>query len=133
MTITVEKRPDEPIIVATMINPMRFYQEVPGMFAQILRLRDTIQGHSKYYAIIDLTGIKADFSEILFSLGEARKASQKRRPDMPIGLHLVGSGDLFEMVANALSQIQYGGYAAPLHKSVEVALKAIYADMGKTK
>ena len=133
MTITVEKYPDEPIIVATMTAPMSFYQEMPGMFAQILRLRDTIRGCSKYYAIIDMTGIKANFPEILFSLGEARKASQKRRPDLPIGLHLVGSGELFEMVANALSQIQYGGYNAPLHKTIEAALKAVRADMATAK
>jgi hypothetical protein len=133
MTIIVEKYPDEPIIVATMTPPMSFYQEMPSMFAQILRLRDTIQGHSKYYAVIDMTGIRASFPEILFSLGEARKASQKRRPDLPIGLHLVGSGELFEMVANALSQIQYGGYSAPLHKSIEDALKAVRADMVPAK
>jgi hypothetical protein len=131
MTITVEKYPNDPIIVATMKEPMDFYQQIPDMFARILELRDNLQGYKKYYVIINMTGIKADFSEIVFSLGEARKTSQKRRPDMAISLHLVGAGDLFEMVANALSQIQYGGYTAPLHASSEEALKAIRSEMEK--
>jgi len=133
MTITVEKFQDEPVIMATMTDPMNFYQEIPDMFAQILELRDSIQGHSKYYTIIDMTGIKADFSEIVFSLGEARKASQQRRPDLPNQVHLVGSGDLFEMVAKALAQIQYGGYSAPLHANTEEALEAVRVNQSKEK
>jgi hypothetical protein len=125
MTIVVDKYQDEPIIFATMTEPMNFYQEIPNMFARILELRDSIQGFPNYYTIVDMTGIKADFSEIVFSLGEARKASQKRRPEFPNEVHLVGSGDLFEMVAKALSQFQYGGYTAPLHSNTEEALETI--------
>lgn len=132
MTITIEKHPDEPIITATMAEPMRFFKEIPEMFARILELRDTIQGFPRYYVIVDMTGIKAGFTEIVFSLGEARKASQKRHPEFPVKLHLVGSGELFEMVANALSQIQYGGYSAPLHTNMEEARNAIRVDQRKT-
>ena len=64
----------------------------------------------------------------MLSLAEARKASQKRRPEFPNKVHLVGSGEIFEMVANALAQIQYGGYSAPLFSSVEDALRAIEED-----
>ena len=131
MTILVEKYADDPIIVATMAEPMDFYQEIPNMLARILELRDTIQGCPKYYAIIDMTEVKADFSEIVFSLGEMHKVGQKRRPEFPVGLHLVGSGDVFGLVASALAQLQYGGYSAPLHTNTEEALKAIRADMGK--
>ena len=132
MTIIVEKLPGEPIIVATMSEPMEYYDEIPKMFERILELRDTIQGVPKYYTIISMTGIKAGFTEIVFSLGEARKTSQKRRADLPIGLHLVGTGDLFEMVANALSQRQYGGYAAPLYTTLSDALAAIRSDIAKS-
>ncbi len=132
MTIVVEKYSAEPIIVAALTEPMDFYKEMPPMFERILELRDTIQGCPKYYTIINMTGIKVNFSEMVFSLGEVRKASQKRRPDLPIGLHLVGSGELFEMAAKAMAQLQYGGYAAPLHASLEEALKAIRAELAKT-
>ena len=132
MTINVEKYPDEPIIVASMKEPMDYYQEMPVMFARILELRDSIQGFPKYYVIIDMTGMKVDFSEVVFSLSEARKASQKRRPEFPMRLHLVGSGELFEFAANALAQTQYGEYNAPLVNNIEDALDAIRADLGKT-
>lgn len=78
-----------------------------------------------------MTGIKASFSKIVFTLGEARKASQKRHPEFPNKLHFVGSGEIFEITVNALAQIQYGGYSAPLHANTEEVLSAIYADLGK--
>ena len=128
MTVVVEQYQDQPIIIATISEPVDYRQDIPDMFTCILELRDTLKSYSKYYTIVDVTGIKPNFSELLFSLGEARKASQKRRPEFPNEIHMVGSGELFEMAANALSQIQYGGYTAPLHANVEEALNAIRAN-----
>ena len=128
MTVVVEQYQDHPIIIATISEPVDYRQDIPDMFTRILELRDTLKSYSKYYTIVDVTGIKPNFSELLFSLGEARKASQKRRPEFPNEIHMVGSGELFEMAANALSQIQYGGYTAPLHANVEEALNAIRAN-----
>ena len=131
MTVVVEQYQDQPIIIATLSEPVDYRQEVPDMLSRILELRDTLTGCSKYYIILDMTGIKPSFSEIVFSLGEARKASQKRRPELPSKVHLIGSGELFEMLANALAQIQYGGYAAPLHATFDDALKSVLADQAK--
>ena len=125
MTVAVEKLQDQPVILASFSEPVNYDKDFPSMFARILELRDTLQGFAKYYTVIDLTGLKPSFSELVFSLGEARKASKQRRADLPNEIHLVGSGDLFEMASKALSQMQYGGYSAPLHASVEEALKAI--------
>lgn len=131
MPITVELLPNEPIIVATMREPIDYNDEVPPMFTQMLELRDTeLAGKfKKYYVVIDMIGIKPSFSEIVFSLNEARKTGQKRLPDLPMSLNLVGAGDLFEMVANALRQTQYGEYKAPLQPTLEKTLEAIRADM----
>ena len=131
MTIVVEKLPDEPIITAIFSEPMNYVAEVPAMFARILEIRDTIQGSPKYYVIISMTGIKAGFTDIVFSLNEARKTGQRRNPAMPVSLHLVGQGDLFEMVASALGQRQYGGYAAPLHMSLDEAFAAVRAEISE--
>lgn len=133
MPIHVEKQPVEPIIVANFTEPVDYYSEIAGMFARILELRDTIQGGHKYYVIVDLCGLKPNFNEIVYSLSEARRASMKRRPDLLVSLHLVGSGTLFEMVANALSQRQYGGYAAPLHLTAAQALEAIHAEIAASR
>lgn len=130
MTVTVEKLTEEPIIVATFANPMNYYVDVPEMFSKILELRETITGSPKYYIIIDMSAIKANFNEIVFSLGEARKASARRIPTMPASLHLVGAGDIFKMVADALGQGQYGGYKAPLYTSVDRALQVVHEELG---
>lgn len=132
MSIVVEKLPGEPIIVATLSEPMNYAKEIPTMFSRILEIRDTIVDSPKYWLIIEMSRIKPDFDDIMFSLGEARKASKQRRPDMPISLHMVGFGGLFKMVANAMSQHQYGGYAiTPLHLSLSEALDAIHAEIGR--
>jgi hypothetical protein len=129
MTITVERLPNEPIIVATFAEPMRYDAEVPAMFARILELRETIINSPKYYVLIDITAVKPGFNEVMFSLSEVRKASQKRRPDLPISLHLAGEGDLFSLLAKSMSQMQYGSYIAPLHPSADEALKSIRAQI----
>lgn len=129
MTIQVEKLPDEPIIVATFTNPMNYYAELPVMFNRIIELRDTLVGYAKYYVIIDISRVTADFSEIVFALGEVRKASQKRRADLPISLHMVGVGEIVQMIVNAMPQFQYGGYVAPLYSTLEQALEAIRKDI----
>jgi len=133
MPIHVEKLADEPIIMATYENPIDYYTEMATMFARILALRETITDSPKYYVIIDMTDIHPGFSEIVHSLGEASKASKQRRADLPISLHLVGTGSLFEMIANALGQRQYGGYTAPLHTTLTEALAAIRAEIAAAK
>ena len=131
MPITVELLPDEPIIVATMREPINYTEETPPMFTQMIELRDKeLAGKfNKYYVIIDMQGIKPSFSEIVFSLNEARKTGANRLPNLSMTLNLVGSGDLFEMVANALGQTQYGEHKAPLQPTLEKALEAIRADI----
>jgi hypothetical protein len=130
MPIVVERLPGEPIIVATFAEPMNYNVEVPAMFARILELRDTIEGSPKYYVVIDISAVKPGFSDIMMSLGEVRKASAKRRAELPISPHLAGTGDFFSMLSKAMNQAQYGGYTAPLHTSAAEALSVIRAEIG---
>jgi hypothetical protein len=129
VTITVNKQPDGPIILATFEEPVDWHTEVPDMFAQIFALRDTFEGCPKYYVIIDVSAVKVGFGEMVSALGEVRAASKKRRPDMPIQLSMVGSGSLIEFAAKAMQQSQYGEYHSPLYTSVEKALEVIHADI----
>ena len=131
MPITVERYQDQPIIIATITEPIDGDRDFLDMFARILGIRDTIQGYPKYYTIIDMTRFAPSFSEFFFALVEARKASQKRRPEFPNEIHLVGSGELFRLASNALGQVQYGGYTAPLHANIDEALNAVRANQAK--
>ena len=129
MTITVERLPNEPIILATFSEPMTYNPEVPEMFERILELRETIVGSPRYYVLIDLSQVKPGFNDIMFALSEVRKASAQRRADMPISLHLAGEGDLFNLFSKFMSQTQYGSYVAPIHSNVSAALENIRAQI----
>jgi len=130
MTITVERLPEEPIIIATFVEPMDYHQDTPWMFQQFIELRDTeLEGYSRYYTIINTNGVKSGFSDIVFMLGESRAARQNRREDRPVSLALVGSGGLMEMAAKAMGQSQYGGYGMRLYTSLDTALVDIRAEL----
>jgi hypothetical protein len=129
MPIEVVKLPDEPIITVTFSEPVDFAEEIGPAFKQILSLRDTIHGCSRYFAVFDASAIKVSFHDVILALGEARNASRKRRPDLQLSLALVGSGGLLEMAANAMGQKQYGGYKMALFTSLDEALAAIHAQL----
>jgi hypothetical protein len=132
MTINVEQLPDEPIIVATFVEPMNYQEEAPWMFQRFVELRDAaLEGYSRYYTIIDTNGVKAGFSEIVFMLGESRTARQNRREDRPVSLALIGSGGLMEMAAKAMSQRQYGGTGMRLFNTLDAALETIRAELAE--
>jgi microcompartment protein CcmK/EutM len=130
MTITVEQLPGEPILIATFIEPMDYHQDAPWMFQRFVEMRDTdLEGYSRYYTIIDTNGVKAGFSDIVFTLGESRAARQHRREDRPVSLALVGSGGLMELASKAMGQSQYGGYSMRLFTSLDAALEATRAEL----
>ena len=129
MTITVEKLPGEPIVIATYQEPIDWQKEIPEMFEQILVLRDTFEGCPKYYAILDLRAIKIGFSEMVLTMGEARKAGKKRRPDMPVSPSLIGSGPIIRLASKAMEQQQYGEYRVALYTSLDKALDMIRAEI----
>ncbi|MBN1313496.1 MAG: hypothetical protein JXB30_18965 [Anaerolineae bacterium] len=129
MTIIVEKLPDGPVILASYQEPMNWEKETPDMFEQIFAIRDTFEGYPKYYTIIDVSAVKVGFGEMVLALGEVRKASKRRRPDMPIRISLVGSGNLVELASKAMEQHQYGEYRVPLYTSLDKTLDDIRADI----
>ena len=98
MTITVERLPGEPIIVATFTEPMNIQDEAPRMFQRFIELRDTeLESYPRSFTIIDANESKLGFSDIVFVLGESRAAREQRREDRPVSLSLVGSGWLIEL------------------------------------
>jgi hypothetical protein len=129
MPITVEKLQDEPIILVICQEPINYLQEAPAAFDQILALRDSIHGSSKYYIVFDASMIKIDFSSLVFLMGELNRASEKRRADLPLSVSLVGSGGLIELAAAILQHQQYGDHRPPLFNSVDQALASVRADL----
>jgi hypothetical protein len=132
MTITVERLPGEPIIVATFVEPLNIQDDVPRMFQRFIELRNTeLEDYSRSFTIIDANDAKLGFSDIVFVLGESRAAREHRREDRPVSLSLVGSGWLIELAAKAMGQSQYGGRGMRMYTSVDAALEAIRAELAE--
>lgn len=129
MTVTVNRPTDEPIILITCQKPMDWTQEFHAALEEMVRLRDSLEGCSKYYAIVDVSAVTMGFSEVVLALGEAHEASKKHREDMPVSLSLVGSGGLMELASKAMGQQQYGKYHMPLYTSLDKALEIARADI----
>ncbi len=125
MSIHVEKLQNEPIITVTFEEPINYLAEVPEAFDAILMLRGTITGSTRHYVILDISQIKAGFSEIVLALGEEKRASMLGRHDLPLSLAVVGSGFLSEKAATAIERAQVEAYQIPLFASLDQALAAI--------
>ena len=78
---------------------------------------------------MDVSAVKVRFGEVVLTLGGVRKASKRRRPDMPISLSLVGSGNLVRLASKAMGQKQYGEYRVNLYASLDRALDDVRADI----
>ncbi|MBN1313495.1 MAG: hypothetical protein JXB30_18960 [Anaerolineae bacterium] len=129
MTITVNKLLDGPIIVATCQEPVNWRQNASEMLEQIVELRDTIEGCPRYYVIIDLSKVEIGFGDVVSALGALRRVSNKRRPDLPASVLLVGTGQLAEIASEAVGLQQYGDYRVQLHTSFDKALDSIRTEI----
>jgi hypothetical protein len=107
-----------------------WHQDATQMLEQLVALRDaTIEGCPRYYAIIDLSTVKVGFSDVVMALGALRRVNQKRRPDMPAYVSLVGSGSILQLISQAVGQQQYGEYHVQMYTDMDKALGNIHIDI----
>ena len=123
MPIKVEQLPGESIIVAATHEPFDPNQDVQAMFAEITRLRLTIQGNVAL--IIDFSDDPASFSQLVVGLAEASRAIQAgkaagiNRPPLTI---FVGTSTMTELASQAMGQKQYGGVQGHLCATKDEAI-----------
>jgi hypothetical protein len=133
MPVKVEQIPGESIITATVSEPFDPRQDIPAMFAELTQLRLTIQGDVAQ--ILDLTGARVPFSQVMIALAEASSGIRAGRAagiDRPPIMIFVGSGILADLASSAMGQRQYGGVKGHLCASKEEAL-ALAREMLSTK
>ena len=132
MTISIERLPEEPIIVATLAEPMNHQEEGPRMFQRLAEIRNTeMVDYSHYYIVIDTNGVKTGFSDIVIMLSEMRNARQRHEGGQPVKVILVGSGQMIELATSAMGQAQYGGYGGRLFTSLGEALDSVRAELAE--
>jgi hypothetical protein len=126
MPIQIEQIPGECILRATVNEPFDPEKDISSMFAQFIRIRQTING--PIALIIDFKNTDNApnaFSRVVYSLAEAARgirASKQAQLAGPPILIFVGSGSLADLVTQAIEQEQYGGTRAHLCATQEEAL-----------
>lgn len=122
MGFTVEKLPDEPVVICTLLPPFDPIQDLPSFFAQIAQ---TIEGlEEPIYRILDLCAVQLSFSDITLALAEeTRSALPGTLADPRIrSVVVVAPGTMQEFGAMSTQQLQYGERSSHIVTELDVAL-----------
>ena len=130
MPVTIEKLPDEPIIVATIIGHFDV-----GMAREIFQksadLAQGMVGH--YYRVTDARQMDIGFGEMMRVIEEASRGEPGSTRDHSVSVVLVGTNDMLKLFSDMMKLRQYGATATPIFKSMEEALSHIRADRARRK
>lgn len=120
MTYSIERLPDEPVIVVTWLQSTDVAKEAPGEFAEVDAL---IGPDEKVFVINDLSALQTNFGGIVTGMAAQVLPQTPGAPSDPrIHSILIASGALWEMAVKGAKQLQYGGLDIPLVPSREAAL-----------
>jgi len=123
MPILLEKLPNEPILIATYSGHVTI-KEMRQMFAETLRHMD---GHSGYiYRIADISGLDADFEEILAINQQAAQVTPGSTHDPNMVVVFVGKNEWVKLVQqDALFQEALQALNIPIFDDLKDALAAV--------
>ncbi len=130
MPVTVEKLPNEPIILCTYFEPAG-PSDQPVLWEQLATAVGGLDG--PIYRITDLSRIKITFGNMAVAI--AQEAKDKRpgsAADPRIRSVLVATGTLIELAAKSITQEQYGRIGAPaLFTNLDEALNYCRSQIAK--
>ncbi len=129
MTVTLEKLPDEPIVMATLSGEVTI-AEMETMYAQCAEI---IKEVGRIYRITRLENTTTGFMDILKILQAAGKGSPGSSSDPKVGVIFLGSGSLIQLITNTMRQPQFAGVQLPIFQSMEDTLTYIRYDMDKRR
>jgi hypothetical protein len=125
MPVNIEKLPDEPIIVATIVGhfDVKMAREV---FQKSADLAEQLPGH--YYRVTDARQMDIGFGEMMRVIEEASRGNPGSTSDRHVTVVLVGTGDMLKLFADMMKTRQYGSTPTPIFKSMDEALAYIRED-----
>jgi hypothetical protein len=129
MTVTLEKLPNEPIVMATLSGEVTI-AEMEDMYAQCAQIIKEI-GH--IYRVTHLDNPTTGFMDILKILQAAGKGMPGSSSDPNVGVIFLGSGSLIQLITNTMRQPQFAGVQFPIFQSMEDTLIYIRYDMDKRR
>jgi hypothetical protein len=132
MAYTLEKLPDEPIIILTVRDPLGTPAEHRKSHEEIVALINTIEGD--VYRITDMRELNITFAQMVDRIAQEGKArAAGAMSDERIKGIVVGSHDMVRFGTQAVSQQQYGGLKVPLFETLNEALTYARTEIGKTE
>lgn len=120
MAVSVEKLPDEPIVLVRFSNPFIANQDVPYLLQELSRVFDA--SPEQIFDITDSTGLETSFGEIVTALAEVTKGDHNplRHPKV-MGYAIVADSSLLQIGAQAIGQVKYGAISATVVKTLDEA------------
>lgn len=126
MAFSVERVPDEPIIIMTILRRYDFEKDAPEAHTEVDRLLEEIEGRA--YLITDYSQIDLTFSQLVVALGRATRGETGSASDPRIRQNIfVGEGEMVDLAAESLLQTQYGKLPVVVFPSLEKALTYVRA------
>lgn len=121
MKFTVERLPNEPILIVTIGKDYQVGKDSPDIFRAV----DSKIGkdESGLYSIYDLREMKMTFGDLVIALSNQSQKAPGAMADPRASAVIVGSSEMVKLGAQAFQQEQYGNLKFPLYESVEDALK----------
>jgi hypothetical protein len=122
MPATVEKLPDEPIILVTVKG--RFdLRTAKATFRDIAELIEGMK--PPVYRITDFQQMQANFPDMLAIMKAVSRGPAGSPTDPRIIGIFVGNHPMLQLAVSMLKQKQFGGLSIPLFKSVDEALSYV--------
>jgi hypothetical protein len=115
MTVEVKQLGDEPIVIATIYDPVNMETDPVENREKSNAVARKFDG--PVYRITDFSNFELTFSQLVGGLAEDIKNSEDNIRHL-----FVGSGDLVAMQVEAAKQDQYGGQDVKLFTSVNAAI-----------
>lgn len=126
MPITVERLPNEPIIIATMTGKITA-DCIRDMYRFSAPIVDEIGG--PVFRITDARVAESTFSDVVFILAEVAQEMPGSAKDPRVTPVLVGSNEWAKLVASSVGQQQYGKLNVPLYEEMDEALAYVRAQI----
>jgi hypothetical protein len=118
---TLEKLPDEPILLSVMGEAYDVGRDAPAACQQLFDLLETMD--VPVFLVVDARKLTADFGDVVAGLGTATRkgVAVLRHPNIQ-EIVLVTTSGLVSMGAKALGQLQYGGLRSSVFETLDEAL-----------
>jgi hypothetical protein len=121
MPVTIEKLPDDPIVLITARNPIDLKIDMPDA---ISRLQAILEASDRpLWDVTDALGFTISFPDLVAMLGTVSRADLGLvRHRNFAGIALAADSDLLRMGLNALGQAQYGGILVKSFATLDEAM-----------